>query len=103
MFFFAWLAQGPDAGIFAGRDASGMGQALEAVGERLGGGAGFLDGVARGDAQSVLADQFLEALARLVLDDGGFGELSGSSHEVRLRSQCNRPTNADSGNAQLRC
>jgi len=74
MFSFARLAQGPDAGIFAGQDAAGPGQALEAVGRRLDGGAGFLDGVTRGDAQHVLADQFLEASVRLVFEDGGFGE-----------------------------
>jgi hypothetical protein len=51
-----------------------MGQALKAVGGRLDGGADFLDGVARGDAQGVLADQFLEAVVRLVLEDRGFGE-----------------------------
>ena len=55
-----------------------MSQAFEIVGERLGGEFevdGFaLDGVARSDAQGVVADEFLEALARLVLDDGGFGE-----------------------------
>jgi hypothetical protein len=68
-----------------------MGQAPEIVGERLGGEfevdgfvldgpeavktpGGGVDGVARCDGQSALADQFLEALARLVFDDGGFGE-----------------------------
>jgi hypothetical protein len=84
-----------------------MGQPLKVVGGRLNGGFtedGFaLDDVARGDRQHVLADQFMEALARLVLDDGGFGELTGSPHEVHPRSQCSRPTNADSGNASLRC
>jgi hypothetical protein len=74
MFFFAWLAQGLEAGIFAGQDAAGMGQAPEAVGGRLDGGAGFLDGGARGDAQGVLAEQFREAFVRLVFEDGGFGE-----------------------------
>jgi hypothetical protein len=67
-----------------------MGQAFEVVGGRLGGesevdgfaldggahlrDSGLLDGVARGDARHVLADEFLEVLARLVFDDGGFGE-----------------------------
>jgi hypothetical protein len=121
LFFFAGLAQGPDAGerapddvleagfvtleedvevgILAGQVSAGMDQALEVVGGRLGGefevdgfafdgaeavetpggGAdfldcGLLDGVARGDAQHVLADEFVEAFARLVLEDGGFGE-----------------------------
>jgi len=86
-------------------------QALEAVGEDRavevpGGGthfieSGFFDGVARGEAQDVPADQFLETFARLVLEDGGFGErvvrerlrggaalarggwLSESSHKIR--------------------
>ena len=34
----------------------------------------LLDGVAAGDAQHVLADQFPEAFERLFLDDGDFGE-----------------------------
>ena len=103
MFFFAWLAQGPDAGegapedvlgawIIARQSAAGLGQAPEIVGGRLGGefevdgfafdgpeavetpggGADFLDcvlldDVARGDRQHLLADQFLEAFARLFL------------------------------------
>jgi hypothetical protein len=89
-----------EVGILAGHDVAGMDQALEVVGGRLGGefevdgfafdgpeavetpggGADFLDcvlldGVARGDAQHVLADQFLQAFARLFLEDGGFGKL----------------------------
>jgi hypothetical protein len=60
-----------------------MGQALEVDGftldgpeavEATGGGADFLDGVTRGDAQYVLADQFLEAFERLLFDEGDFGE-----------------------------
>ena len=126
--FFSGLAQGLDAGVFAGRDAAGMGQAPEIVGERLDGGAGFLDGIARGDAQGVLADQFLEAFVRLVFEDGDFGEqvereriyggagavgagcglLSGSSHlngdrRVCPRSKCIGPMDADWGGAWLRC
>jgi len=119
MFFFAWLAQGPDAEIFAGQSAAGMGQALEVVGGRLDGGAGFLEGGARGDAQHVLADQFREAFVRLVFEKGGFGEQmererihggagavgagcglsSGMSHEVRLRPHCSGRMNQDSGSA----
>ena len=79
-----------EVGIFAGQGAAGPGQALEVVGGRLGGefevdrfaldgpeavetpggGAdfldgGLLDGVARGDAQGVLADQFLAPLSHI--------------------------------------
>jgi hypothetical protein len=35
---------------------------------------GGVVGVAWGDAQGVLADQFFEAFARLVFEDGSFGE-----------------------------
>ena len=47
--------------------------------ETPGGGAdfldrGLLDGVARGEVQHVLADEFVEAFAGLVFEDGGFGE-----------------------------
>jgi len=77
--FFRRAGAGPECGRgSAGQCAAGMSQAFEIVGERLGGEFevdGFaLDGVARSDAQGVVADEFLEALARLVLDDGGFGE-----------------------------
>jgi hypothetical protein len=88
-----------EGGIFAGQGAAGMDQALEAVGGRLGGefevdgfaldgpeavetpgggadflDSGLLDGVARGDAQGVLAEQFFEVLARLFFEEGGGGE-----------------------------
>ncbi|MDP2999593.1 MAG: hypothetical protein Q8N47_19035, partial [Bryobacterales bacterium] len=97
---FVTLEEEVEVGILAGQRSAGMEQALEVVGRGLGGefevdslafdgpeavetpsgGAdfldrGLLDGVARGDAVHVLADQFLEALARLLLDDGGFGKL----------------------------
>ena len=50
-------------------------QAVEAPGGRADfPDSGLLDGVTRGDAQGVLAGQFLEAFTRLVLEDGGFGE-----------------------------
>jgi hypothetical protein len=73
-------------------------RALEVAGEDRaveapGGGAhfiesGFLDGVARGEAQDVPADQFPETFAGLVPEDGGFrvaggGLLSESSHKIR--------------------
>ncbi|MDP2997635.1 MAG: hypothetical protein Q8N47_09110 [Bryobacterales bacterium] len=128
IFCFAWLAQGLDSGILAGQSSAGMEQALEVVGGRLDGGAGLLgggllDGVARGDARHVRADSFLEALARLVLDDGGFGEqverarihgearavgagsgvLIGSSHGVRLRPYCSGRMSRESGSASLWC
>ena len=77
MFFFAWWAQGPDAGIFAGQSAAGMGQAPEIVGERLGG-TGFLDSVLR-DGEQVEG-------ARAV--DAGSDLLGGSSHKVHARSKC---------------
>jgi hypothetical protein len=156
---FVTLEEEVEVGILAGQCAAGMEEALEVVGGRLGGefevdgfaldgpqavetpggGADFLDrgqldGVARGDAQHVLADQFLEALKGLLFEDGGFGKqvvregfgsgaalavfgfgaagegsvgaggglLSGSSHKVRLRSECIRRTNADSGDFWLR-
>jgi hypothetical protein len=79
-FSFAWLARGLDAGIFAGQDAAGMGQALEVAGRRLDGGAGCLDGGARGDAQDVLPEQFLEAFVRLVIEDSDFGEQAERVH-----------------------
>jgi hypothetical protein len=67
-----------EAWIIAGQSAGGVGQAPELVGERLGGESevdGIApDGVMRGDAQHVLADQFLEAFERLLLDDGDHGE-----------------------------
>ena len=97
--FLDGLAQGANAGIFAGQGAAGMDYALEVVGRRLigefevdgfafdgpeavetpGGGADFLDcvlfdDVARGEAQHVLADQVLEGFERLLLGDGDFGE-----------------------------
>jgi hypothetical protein len=97
---FVTLEEEVEVGILAGQRATGVEQALEVVGgrlggefevdglaldgpqavETLGGGAdlldrGRLDGVARRDAQHVLADQFLEALTRLLFDDGGFGKL----------------------------
>ena len=76
---FVKLQEGVE--ISAGQGAAGMEQAFEVVGGSVCGGADFLDrvlldGVERGDAQHVLADQFLKALARLVLDDGNFGEQS---------------------------
>jgi hypothetical protein len=100
--FFLWsdATQGLDAGEGGPSDiAAGMGWAFEVAGGRLsgefeidgfaldgpaaadtpGGGADFLDSVlldevARGDAQHVLADEFLEAFERLLIDDGDFGE-----------------------------
>jgi hypothetical protein len=96
---FVTLEEEVEVGILAGQRAAGMEEALEVVGGRLvgefevdgftlegpeavetpGGGADFLDrgvfdGVARGDVQHVLADQFLEALTRLLFEDCGFGK-----------------------------
>jgi hypothetical protein len=96
---FATLEEVLKEWIFAGPGAEGIMQALEVVGGRLGGefeedgfaldgpeaaetpggGAEFLDrgllgGVARGDAQGVLAEQFLEAFTRLLFEEGGGGE-----------------------------
>jgi hypothetical protein len=67
MFCFAWLAQGLDSGILAGQSAAGMEQALEAVGERLDGRAGLLDG------------GLLDGVARGAVGAGS-GVLSGSTH-----------------------
>ena len=97
---FVTLDEEVEVGIFSGQRAAGVEQALEVVGGRLGGefevdglafdgpqavetpsgGAdfldrGLLDGVARGDALHELADQFLEAFTRLLLEDRGFDEL----------------------------
>ncbi len=96
---FLTLEEEVEVGILAGQRAAGVEQALEVVGRGLGGefevdglafdcpqaietpggGAdfldgGLLDGVARGEAQHVLADQLLEAFRRLLFDDGGFGK-----------------------------
>lgn len=96
---FATLEEVLKEWIFAGQGAEGIMQTLEFVGGRPGGefeedgfaldgpeavetprggadflDSGLLDGVARRDAQGVLAEQFLEALARLFFEEGGGGE-----------------------------
>jgi hypothetical protein len=70
-FFFAGFARGPDACEGSPDDVL---EAWRVVAGRLDGGAGFLDGVARSDAQGVLPEPFLEGFTRLVLEDRGFGE-----------------------------
>jgi len=86
---FCRSGAGPGCGRgSAGQSAAGLDQAFEVVGGRPGGEFevdGFaLDGVTRGDARHVLADQFLEALARLVLDDGDPGETRASQFMVQI-------------------
>ena len=96
---FVTLEEDVEVGIVTGQGAAGIEQALEVVAGRLGGefeddflapdgpeavetpgggadfpDSGLLDGVARVDAQGVLADQFLEAFTRLVFEGGGSGE-----------------------------